>query len=506
MSLTCSGSRKTNVDEENTVIRNKARLVDKGYGQQEVIDFEESFALVARLEAVRLFVPYVTHKSFPVYRMDVKIAFLYGPLKEEVYVNQPEGFIDPYHPDQVYHLKKEIIMTPTSLQKRAKYAQEILKKHGLTSCDSIGTPITTKYLDADLSGTLYDKIKYRNMAGALMYLTASRQDIVHATCYCARYQARPTEKHLTTVKRIFQYLNNTINMGLCTSGGIQFLGGDKLVSWSSKKQDCTSISSAEAEYVSLSTCCAQGTCLDLGSDGILNDATPRVDAAMKVVSPSVVEETIAMEFPMVNTLGVGPNLLPAYAGSQIAPSCKLPVRPLATVTCKPSGKKEYFGSIDGLDAMLENGPWFIWNNSLILKKWHPTENLLKEGVILFLFGLNSMVYIDGPLSRMSSYARVMIKLRADVELKDNIVMAMPKITREGHYICNVRVEYQWKPPSVLHQTDKPTHPMTKTTQPHLITVQFQGLDEVLEALTEQTQETQSLEDLTAYKKKEEDRD
>ncbi|GJV21974.1 retrovirus-related pol polyprotein from transposon TNT 1-94 [Tanacetum coccineum] len=121
------------------------------------------------------------------------------------------------------------------------------------------------------------------MVRALMYLTASRPDIVHATCYCARYQAKPTKKHLIVVKRIFRYLKDTINMGLwyprdtgfeltafldsdhagcldlrkSTSGGIQFLSGDKLVSWSSKKQDCTSMSSAEAKYVSLSACCAQ---------------------------------------------------------------------------------------------------------------------------------------------------------------------------------------------------------------------------------------------------------
>ncbi|GJT62597.1 hypothetical protein Tco_1006130 [Tanacetum coccineum] len=111
------------------------------------------------------------------------------------------------------------------------------------------------------------------MVGALMYLTASRPDIVHATCYCARYQAKPTEKHLTAVKRIFRYLKDTINIGLwypkdigfeltafsdsdhagclesrkSTSDGIQFLGGDKLVSWSSKKQDGTLMSSVEAE-------------------------------------------------------------------------------------------------------------------------------------------------------------------------------------------------------------------------------------------------------------------
>ncbi|GJZ90160.1 retrovirus-related pol polyprotein from transposon TNT 1-94 [Tanacetum coccineum] len=99
---------KNKRDEENTVIRNKAHLVAKGYAQKEGINFEESFAPVARLEAVRLFVAYAAHKSFPVYQMDVKTTFLYGPLKEEVYVNQPDGFVDPYHPDQVYRLKKAL--------------------------------------------------------------------------------------------------------------------------------------------------------------------------------------------------------------------------------------------------------------------------------------------------------------------------------------------------------------------------------------------------------------
>nr|GEZ17101.1 uncharacterized mitochondrial protein AtMg00810-like [Tanacetum cinerariifolium] len=120
------------------------------------------------------------------------------------------------------------------------------------------------------------------MIGALMYLTSSRPDIVHATCVCARYHAYPTEKHLKEVKRIFCYLRGTVNMGLwykmdsgfeltgfsyanyarckdtfkSTSDGAQFLG-EKLVSWSSKKQDCTSLSTSKLEYVSLSACCAQ---------------------------------------------------------------------------------------------------------------------------------------------------------------------------------------------------------------------------------------------------------
>nr|GEZ34044.1 uncharacterized mitochondrial protein AtMg00810-like [Tanacetum cinerariifolium] len=143
--------------------------------------------------------------------------------------------------------------------------------------------MATKHLDTDLSGTPVEQTKYRSMVGALMYLTASIPDIMHETCYCARYQVKPTEKYLTTVKRIFWYLKDTINMGLwypkdtgfeltafsdsdharcldsrkSTSGGIQFLGGDKLVNWLSKKQDCTSMSSTKVEYVSLPACCAQ---------------------------------------------------------------------------------------------------------------------------------------------------------------------------------------------------------------------------------------------------------
>ncbi|GJY39235.1 retrovirus-related pol polyprotein from transposon TNT 1-94 [Tanacetum coccineum] len=281
---------KNKRDEENTLIRNKARLVAKGYAQRK--------ELISKSHLHQL------------------LEFLFGSLKEEVYVNQPDGFVDPYHPDQVCRLKKalyglkqaprvwydklsnflvskgfskgiQIHQSPRGIFiNQVKYSQEILIKHGMTSCDSIGTPMAKKHLDADLSGTPVDQTKYRSMVRALMYLTANRLEIVHATCYCARYQAKPTEKHLTAFKWIFRYLKNTINMGLwylkdnvflrttmlfydsgsrrvslihvnLTSGGIQFLGADKLVSWSSKKQDCTSMSSAEAEYVSLSACCAQ---------------------------------------------------------------------------------------------------------------------------------------------------------------------------------------------------------------------------------------------------------
>nr|GEU73856.1 hypothetical protein [Tanacetum cinerariifolium] len=208
---------------------------------------------------------------------------------EEVYVNQPDGFVDPYHPDKVYRLKKalygpkqaprawydelskfllskgftKIHQSPRGIFiNQAKYAQEILIKHGMTSCDGIGTPIATKHLDADLRGTPVDQSKYHSKVGALMYLTASRPDIMHATCYCARYQAQPTEKHLTAVKQIFRYLKDTIHMGLWYSKDtsfelIDFLDSDHAGCLDSRKSTSGGIQFLEAEYMSLSPCCAQ---------------------------------------------------------------------------------------------------------------------------------------------------------------------------------------------------------------------------------------------------------
>ncbi|GKB61779.1 hypothetical protein Tco_0917965, partial [Tanacetum coccineum] len=166
---------------------------------------------------------------------------------------------------------------------QSKYALESLKKYGMETCDPVDTPMVVKTkLDEDPQGKAINPIRYRKMIGTLMYLTSSRPDLVFVVCMCARYQAKPTEKHLHAVKRIFRYLRRTINMGLwyskdscialtafakvdhegcqetrkSTSRSIQLLG-DRLVSWSSKKQKGTAISSIEAEYIALSGCYAQ---------------------------------------------------------------------------------------------------------------------------------------------------------------------------------------------------------------------------------------------------------
>nr|GEV94837.1 hypothetical protein [Tanacetum cinerariifolium] len=218
---------KKKKDEDQTVIRNKARLVAKGYAQEEGIDFEESFAPVARLEAVQIFIAYAAHKSFLIFQMDVKKALHNGPLKEE-YVAQPDGFVDPNHPEKVYRLRK------------ALYG---LKQAPRAWYDELSKFLTSKGFTKDLSGNLVDQTDYRSKIGSLMYLTSSRPDIVQADS-SFELTAFSDADHV-----------GCINSRKSTSGGIEFLG-DKLVNWMSKKQNCTTMSSAEAEYAALSMSCA----------------------------------------------------------------------------------------------------------------------------------------------------------------------------------------------------------------------------------------------------------
>nr|GEW80776.1 copia protein [Tanacetum cinerariifolium] len=266
---------KTKHDEENTVIRNKTRLVVRRYRQEKGIDFEESFAPVARMEAIRILLAYATHKLFTVFQMDVKTALLHGTLKEDVYVCQPKGFIDVDHPSHVYKLNKALYGLKQAPQAwYDELSMFLLQNHFFKGPIDL-TLFIRRFEDDILVVQVYvDDIIFGS--------THPRPDIVHATCLCARYQAKPIEKHLKEIKRIFRYIQGTINTCIwytknsgfelaelsdadytrckdtfkSTFGGAQFLG-EKLVSWSSKKQDCTALSTAEAEYVSLSSCCAQ---------------------------------------------------------------------------------------------------------------------------------------------------------------------------------------------------------------------------------------------------------
>nr|GEX16564.1 hypothetical protein [Tanacetum cinerariifolium] len=230
-----------------------------GHTQEEGIDYEEVFAPVARIESIRLFLAYASFMRFMVYQIDVKSAFFYGTIKEEVYVYQPPGFEDPDYPDKVYKVVKALYglhqahiawyetlanyllensfhrgqIDQTLFIKKQKgdillvqkqdgifisqdkYVAKILRKFGLTDKKSPSTPIDTKKpLLKDLDGEDVDVHTYRSMIGSLMYLNSSRPDIMFAVCACARFQVTPKASHLHAVKRIFRYLKGKPHLGL----------------------------------------------------------------------------------------------------------------------------------------------------------------------------------------------------------------------------------------------------------------------------------------------------
>ncbi|GJW23921.1 putative ribonuclease H-like domain-containing protein [Tanacetum coccineum] len=203
-------------DERGIVIKNKARLVAQGYTQEEGIDYDEVFAPVARIEAIRLFLAYASFKDFMVYQMDVKSAFLYGKIEEEVYVCQPLGFEDPDFPDRVYKVEKALYglhQAPRACQD--KYVTRILKKFSFTDVKTASTTIETqKLLLKDEDGEEEESSYVKTMMGPLMYLTSSRPDIMFVVCACARNQVNPKVSHLPTVKRVFMYFKGQPKLGL----------------------------------------------------------------------------------------------------------------------------------------------------------------------------------------------------------------------------------------------------------------------------------------------------
>ncbi|GKB42843.1 putative ribonuclease H-like domain-containing protein [Tanacetum coccineum] len=206
-------------DERGIVVRNKARLVAQGYTQEEGIDYDEVFAPVARIEAIRLFLAYASFMGFIVYQMDVKSAFLYGTIEEEVYVCQPPGFEDPQFPDKVYKVEKALYglhQAPRACQSQKPDQPDTMKKFDFVTMKTASTPIeTNKALLKDEEAEDVDVHLYRSMIGSLMYLTASRPDIMFAVCACARFQVTPKVSHLHAVKRIFRYLKGQPKIGLC---------------------------------------------------------------------------------------------------------------------------------------------------------------------------------------------------------------------------------------------------------------------------------------------------
>ncbi|GJR22665.1 putative ribonuclease H-like domain-containing protein [Tanacetum coccineum] len=302
---------KKKKDGRGIVIRNKARLVAQGYTKEEGIDYDEVFAPVARIEAIRLFLAYASFKEFVIYQMDVKSAFMYGKIEEEVYVCQPLGFEDPEFPDKVYKVEKALYglhQAPRACHQKCtystlstkkvlctefeklmhkkfqmssmgeltfflglqvtqkddgifisqdKYVEEILKKFGFSAVKTASTPMeTSKPLLKDAEAKDIDVHLYKSMIGSLMYLTASRPDIIYLKGQPKLGLWYPKDSPFD----LEAYTNsNYVGASLdrkSTIGGCQFLRS-RLISWQCRKQTIVATSTSEAEYVAAASCCGQ---------------------------------------------------------------------------------------------------------------------------------------------------------------------------------------------------------------------------------------------------------
>ncbi|GKA97364.1 putative ribonuclease H-like domain-containing protein, partial [Tanacetum coccineum] len=292
-------------DERGVVVRNKARLVAQGHRQEEGIDYDEVFAPVARIEAIRIFLAFASYMGFIVYQMDVKSAFLYGKIDEEVYVSQPPGFIDPKYPKKVYKVVKALYglhqaprawyatlstfllkngyrrgtIDKTLFIKKDKhdiilvqvYVDDIIfgstKKSWCDEFEALMKSIFQMSSIGELTFFLGLQVKQKedgifisqdkSMIGSLMYLTASRPDIMFAVCACSRFQVNPKTSHLSVVKRIFRYLKGKPKLGLwyprVSSFDLEAYSDSDYAGANLDRKSTT----GEAEYVAAANCCGQ---------------------------------------------------------------------------------------------------------------------------------------------------------------------------------------------------------------------------------------------------------
>jgi hypothetical protein len=355
---------RTKLNADSSINKFKARLVVKGYAQVYGVDYSDTFAPVARMDTIRLLLAVAAHKNWKVFQMDVKSAFLNGDLQEEIYVEQPAGFVVQGEEDKVYMLKKalyglkqaprawygriddyltgfgfqkslseltlyvkkidddvlivslyvdDLLVTGSNLQQierfkqdmmqafemsdlglmsfflgmeikqsrgvifigQEKYAKEILKKFQMENCKPTATPMNQKDKFSKEDGTArVNEEKYRSLIGCLLYLTATRPDILYATNLLSRFMHCPSELHMRAAKRILRYIKGTCSFGVkfmqCktlklhgfsdsdwggfiddmkSTSGFCFNLGSTIFSWSSKKQSIVAQSTAEAEFI-----------------------------------------------------------------------------------------------------------------------------------------------------------------------------------------------------------------------------------------------------------------
>ena len=363
---------QTKSNENGEVYKYKARLVAKGYSQQHGIDYSEVFAPVARLDTVRLVVSLVAKKQWQIYQLDVKSAFLHGKLSEDVFVEQPPGYVVKGEEQKLYKLKKalyglkqaprawysliesyfmkegfqkcpyehtlflkksergilivclyvddlifsgndesmfskfkqsmmaEFDMTDLGRMRyflgievhqkgdgiflsQRKYTQEVLERFGMEDCNPVHNPIVPGLkMVRDENGVKVDGTMYKQIVGSLMYLIATRPDIVYSVNLISRFMEHPTQLHLVAAKRILRYLKGTLGFGMFykkggklkligytdsdyagdvedrkSTSGYVFMLSSGAISWSSKKQPIVTLSTTEAEFITAASCSCQ---------------------------------------------------------------------------------------------------------------------------------------------------------------------------------------------------------------------------------------------------------
>ncbi|GJV67861.1 putative ribonuclease H-like domain-containing protein, partial [Tanacetum coccineum] len=492
---------KNKRDARGIVVRNKARLVAQGHRQEEGIDYDEVFAPVARIEAIRLFLAFASYMGFMVYQMDVKSAFLYGRIDEEVYVTQPKGFVDPQHPKKVYKVvkalyglhqaprawyatlstfllkhgyrrgtidktlflkkhKRDIILVQVyvddiifgstkkawcdefealmkgefemsamgeltfflglQVQQRPdgifisqdKYVQEILKKFDLESVRTATTPYEApKPKSKNEPDSPVNVHLYRSMIGSLMYLTASRPDIMFAVSACSRNQVTPTTSNLEAVKKIFKYLKGQPMLmdRKSTTGGCHFLGR-RLISWQMQEANIVATSFMKSP--------------ELGPPAILAtiDETPytitedSVRSQLQLADDGGIDDLpIAEIYSGMDNLGYVTEGKLTFYKNKFSPQWRFLVHTILHCLSTKSGSWDQFGSSLAVALIcLSDGRKFNWS-SYIFKGMVSNIGNAKKFLMYPRF-LQTILGIETSFARQYHVFKLSSKLFANMKL------------------------------------------------------------------------------------------
>nr|GEV54844.1 hypothetical protein [Tanacetum cinerariifolium] len=357
---------KNKRDARGIVVRNKARLVAQGHRQEEGIDYDEVFAPVAKIEAIRLFIAFASYMGFMVYQMDVKSAFLYGEIKEEVYVDDiifgstNQACCDEFKVlmkgefemsamgELTFFLGLQVKQLPDRIFiSQDKYVKDMLKKFDMesvrTATTSYEVPKPKSKAEPDDAVNVY---MYRSMIGSLMYLTASRPDIMFVVSACSRHQLEAYSDS--------DYAGSHGDRK-STTGRCQFLGR-RLISWQCKKQTVVATSSTEAKYVTAASCCGQST-ICIVENPVFHQRTKHIEIRHHFIRDANEKNLIQVSTGRCTiptgscTIPTGSCTIPTGSGTIPTGSCTLPTVKqfwaTASVCNLEAGPSEIITTIDG---------------------------------------------------------------------------------------------------------------------------------------------------------------